>query len=200
MSTYPRDEFDNIPESSSRQGVHRTAGAPAGRGLGPLIAFAVVALVIGLAAFLILPKLFTTPSPTPVANSAAQHSSSSPASTSTQAPSTSSAPAPASSTAPAAPTTQAPVADKKIPVGVFNASGVTGLANKVSTQLKSLGWTVSQAGNWSGAAQSTSAVYYQSAAQQATAEAVAKDLGIAKVVQATDAALPLMVVLGPGAQ
>ena len=60
MSKYPRDEFDNVPESSSRQGVHRTAMDAPRPGLWPIVAFAVVALLIGAAAFLVIPRLIGT--------------------------------------------------------------------------------------------------------------------------------------------
>ncbi|BAS07441.1 conserved hypothetical protein [Arthrobacter sp. Hiyo4] len=57
MTKYARDEFDKVPESASRQGVHRAASAPARRKLWPILAVGIVALAIGVVSFLILPKL-----------------------------------------------------------------------------------------------------------------------------------------------
>ena len=57
MTKYARDEFDRVPETSTRQGVHRAAAESRRRRLGPILAVGAVALVIGLVAYLILPKL-----------------------------------------------------------------------------------------------------------------------------------------------
>ena len=57
MTKYARDEFDRVPETSTRQGVHRAVSAPAARRLGAILAVGAAALAIGLVAFLLLPKL-----------------------------------------------------------------------------------------------------------------------------------------------
>jgi len=57
MTKYARDEFDRVPETSARQGVHRAVAASRRRSLAPILAAGCVALAIGLVAFLILPKL-----------------------------------------------------------------------------------------------------------------------------------------------
>ena len=57
MTKYARDEFDKVPETASRQGVHRAASAPVRRKLWPILAVGIAALAIGLVSFLILPKL-----------------------------------------------------------------------------------------------------------------------------------------------
>lgn len=58
MTEYPRDEFDKVPESSTRQGVHRERLIPAGsNGLGLKITVGILALLIGLGAYFILPRL-----------------------------------------------------------------------------------------------------------------------------------------------
>lgn len=204
MTNYPRDEFDNIPETSSRQGVHRTAMETARSGLWPIVAFAVAALVVGALAFFLVPRLVgsNASEAAPAASAHASTSATSSAPSQTSAAPSSAAPT-SSSAAPtsAAPTaTPAPSADKSLRVGVFNASGVTGLAGRVSTQAQAAGWTVAQSGNWTGNAVQASVVYYQGADAKASAEQLAKDLGITSVVQAEQAALPLMVVLGPGAR
>ena len=57
MTKYARDEFDKVPETASRQGVHRAASAPSGRACGRILAVGVVALAIGVVSFLFLPQL-----------------------------------------------------------------------------------------------------------------------------------------------
>ena len=57
MTKYARDEFDKVPETASRQGVHRAASAPVRRRLWPILTVGIAALAIGLVAFLIMPKL-----------------------------------------------------------------------------------------------------------------------------------------------
>ena len=56
MTKYARDEFDRVPEASTRQGVHRTVAAPGARRLGPILASGGAALAVGLVAFLLLPE------------------------------------------------------------------------------------------------------------------------------------------------
>ena len=48
MTRYARDEFDKVPENPQRQGVHRTASAPARVRLWPILAVGVAALAIGV--------------------------------------------------------------------------------------------------------------------------------------------------------
>ncbi|MER2136836.1 MAG: LytR family transcriptional regulator, partial [Arthrobacter sp.] len=58
MSQYPRDEFDKVPETSTRQGVHRERLIPArSSGVGLIITVGVLALLVGLAAYFVLPRL-----------------------------------------------------------------------------------------------------------------------------------------------
>ena len=80
MTKYARDEFDKVPETSSRQGVHRVASDAPRRRLGPILAVGVVALAIGLVAFLFLPKLGFAPTGSPLmaAGSALESPSASP--------------------------------------------------------------------------------------------------------------------------
>ncbi len=57
MTKYARDEFDRVPETSTRQGVHRAVAESRRRRLAPILAVGAAALAVGLVAFLILPKL-----------------------------------------------------------------------------------------------------------------------------------------------
>src|SRR6478736_811501 len=107
MTKYARDEFDRVPETSARQGVHRAVAASRRRSLAPILAAGCVALAIGLVAFLILPKLgFSAGQAAAVTagGSASASASSTPSATSTVSPSpTPTSPDPAGTDAAAAP-------------------------------------------------------------------------------------------------
>ncbi|MGN6442840.1 MAG: LytR C-terminal domain-containing protein [Arthrobacter sp.] len=209
MTRYARDEFDKVPEAASRQGVHRTATAPSRVRLWPILAVGVAALAIGLVSFLILPKLGfnttasqasatvesaplagtgSTPSPT--------QSSSAPASV--PAPSASAVPTQSSEPEPTASASQQPVVDKTQAVAVYNAAGTAGLASRVGGTVQADGWRLGQVGNWSGAPQKSSVIFYAGPQQLASAQELAGLLNIPTVVNSTEFQVPLVVVLGPG--
>jgi len=169
----------------------------------------VAALAIGLVSFLILPKLGfnttasqasasvesaplagtgSTPTPTPSASAPA-------AST---APSPSSEPTGTADPEPTASATQQAVVDKTQPVAVYNAAGTAGLASRVGAMLQSDGWRLGQVGNWSGAPQKSSVIFYSGPRQLASAQELAGLLNIPTVVNSTEFQAPLVVVLGPG--
>jgi hypothetical protein len=212
MTKYARDEFDRVPETSTRQGVHRAvAETRRGRRLGSILAVGTAALAVGLMAFLILPKLGLSPAGETMAVSAGQVGSSAAASpaptTSTPEPTspqpTSPAPvSPEASPAPSASSTPsaAAVVDKTQPVAVFNGSGTAGLANRVGGTVSTAGWTIGALGNWGGAPQQRSVIFYSGAAQKSNAQALGKLLGIPTVVDSAEFQLPLVVVLAPGFQ
>lgn len=209
MTRYARDEFDKVPEAASRQGVHRTASAPSRVRLWPILAVGVAALAIGLVSFLILPKLGfnttasqasatvesaplagtgSTPSPT--------QASSAPASV--PAPSASAVPTQSSEPEPTASATQQAVVDKTQAVAVYNAAGTAGLASRVGGTVQADGWRLGQVGNWSGAPQKSSVIFYAGPQQLASAQELAGLLNIPTVVNSTEFQVPLVVVLGPG--
>ena len=209
MTRYARDEFDKVPEAASRQGVHRTATAPSRVRLWPILAVGVAALAIGLVSFLILPKLGfnttasqasatvesaplagtgSTPSPT--------QSSSAPASV--PAPSASPVPTQSSEPEPTASASQQAVVDKTQAVAVYNAAGTAGLASRVGGTVQADGWRLGQVGNWSGAPQKSSVIFYAGPQQLASAQELAGLLNIPTVVNSTEFQVPLVVVLGPG--
>ncbi|MDP9987699.1 hypothetical protein J2S98_002866 [Arthrobacter oryzae] len=209
MTRYARDEFDKVPETASRQGVHRTASAPSRVRLWPILAVGVAALAIGLVSFLILPKLGfnttasqasatvesaplagtgSTPSPT--------QASSAPASV--PAPSASAVPTQGSEPEPTASATQQAVVDKTQAVAVYNAAGTAGLASRVGGTVQADGWRLGQVGNWSGAPQKSSVIFYAGPQQLASAQELAGLLNIPTVVNSTEFQVPLVVVLGPG--
>ncbi|CAH0208804.1 MULTISPECIES: LytR C-terminal domain-containing protein [unclassified Arthrobacter] len=207
MTKYARDEFDRVPETSARQGVHRAVAESRSRSLTPILAAGFVALAIGLVAFLILPKLgFSAGQAAAVGdNATASASATSPASPS-PAPTS---PAPASTepaaTAPAAAPTATPSAtaagvDKTAPVTVYNGTTTAGLANRVGGTISSDGWILGQTGNWGGVPQQTSVIFYSGVEQKGNAEALGTLLGIDTLVDSAEFNLPLVVVLGPGFQ
>ena len=215
MTKYTRDEFDRVPETSTRQGVHRAAAGTgrSRRRLGSILAVGTAALAVGLVAFLILPKLGFSSAGETLAVSAEQTGNTAAASpaptTSTPAPTSpqpsSPAPvkpeagvAPSASAVPSATPSAAAVVDKTQPVAVYNASGTAGLASRVGGTVSTSGWTVGTLGNWGGAPQKRSVIFYSGAAQKSNAEALGKLLGIPTVVDSADFQLPLVVVLAPG--
>lgn len=216
MTKYARDEFDRVPETSSRQGVHRVASESSRRRLGPILAVGVAALAIGLVAFLFLPKLGIAPSGSPLmaAGSALGSPSASPSAEAAQAtaspvtgpgeepaaaPSASEAPS-ASSSPSAVPSAEAEAVDKTQPVAVYNGTTTAGLAGRVSNTVAGDGWTLGPVGNWGGMPQQSSVIYYGGAGQKANAEALGALLNITSLVESAEFQQPLVVVLGPGFQ
>lgn len=204
MTKYARDEFDQVPENSSRQGVHRDAQATSRPALWPVLTVGAVALVLGLVAFLILPRLgFVAPSAAPAVSASAPRQSSAPPSAapsaSSSAPAASPAPSATPSETPSATPTADPV-DKSTPVAVYNGAGTAGLASKVAGLVQGGGWTLGTVGNWGGLPQKSSVIFYNAPAQKANAEALGTLLGIQQVVEAPDVQQPLVVVAGPGYQ
>ncbi|MFB8369992.1 LytR C-terminal domain-containing protein [Pseudarthrobacter sp. NPDC055928] len=210
MTRYARDEFDKVPEAASRQGVHRSASAPSRPRLWPMLAVGVVALAVGLVSFLILPQLgFTqagSQASTSVESSAPSEAASPSASaepSATAEPTASAEPSPSGepepSPTPSAAASQAAV-NKTQGLAVYNAAGTAGLAGRVSSTVQADGWTLGQVGNWGGAPQQTSVIFYAGPAQRANAEALSELLNIPTMVDSADFQVPLVVVLGPGFQ
>jgi len=216
MTKYARDEFDRVPETSSRQGVHRVASESSRRRLGPILAVGIAALVIGLVAFLFLPKLGITPSGSPLmaAGSALSSASASPTAEASQnTASPSAVPSAEPSATPSAsetlansgspsdvPSADAQALDKTQAVAVYNGTTTAGLAGRVSSTVAGDGWTLGPVGNWGGMPQQSSVIYYSGAEQKANAEALGELLNITSLVESAEFQLPVVVVLGPGYQ
>lgn len=220
MSNYPRDEFDKIPETSSRQGVHRSRmESPKRRGLGLGITVGILVLAVALAAFLVLPRLGISSGESPLAAGtssadAGQGGRRSPEPGNSPAGSpTDRAAAPTGardSGATASPTSGSPQStqtatpgssiDKTTPVAVFNGTGVSGLAGSVAGDAQASGWAVPLVSNWTGQPQATSVIYYASPEQEANAKALGQLLNIVALVDSTAFQQPLTVVLAPGYQ
>lgn len=208
MTKYARDEFDKVPESASRQGVHRAASAPVRRKLWPILAVGIFALAIGLVSFLILPKLGfnqagsetaasleSTGSPAASAAPSASAEASANSEPSPSAAAESPGPEPSDSPSSVPPSTAA--LDKTQGVAIYNAAGTAGLAGRVGSLVQSDGWTLGQVGNWAGAPQQVSVIFYSGPGQKANAEAVSTLLGIPTLVDSQEFQVPLVVILGP---
>ena len=216
MTKYARDEFDRVPETSSRQGVHRVASDAPRRRLGPILAVGVVALAIGLVAFLFLPKLGFAPTGSPLlaAGSAVESPSASPSaevpqSTASQSAEPSAEPSPSpsagevlpdSGTASTAAGEEPSALDKTQPVAVYNGTTTAGLAGRVSSTVSADGWKLGPVGNWGGMPEQSSVIYYSGAEQKANAEALGELLNITSLVDSAEFQQPVVVVLGPGFQ
>jgi len=205
MSQYPRDEFDKVPETSTRQGVHRERLIPArSSGVGLIITVGVLALLVGLAAYFVLPRLGigaegnATPaaSDTPAAE---------PSESPSVSPSDSPSPSPSSSAPSASPsatpssTPSELAADRSQPVVVLNASGISGLGAGISTRIGADGWVTAQVGNWAGTPLQTSIIFYNGEAQRANAEELSALLGIPTLSESPEFS-NVTVVAGPGFQ
>jgi hypothetical protein len=213
MTKYARDEFDRVPETSTRQGVHRAASTSRRRSLAPILAAGFAALAIGLVAFLILPKLGfasagdssaltaeaagSSASPAPAAPSPTPSSASPGASASAASEAPGGSPS-ASAQAGDTPTATVKPVDKTQPVTIYNGTTTAGLASRVGGTVSSAGWTLGTLANWPGVPQQSSVIFYSGEAQQGNAEALGLLLGIPTTVQSAEFNGPLVVVLGPG--
>ncbi|WP_449371888.1 LytR C-terminal domain-containing protein [Arthrobacter psychrolactophilus] len=199
MSKYPRDEFDDVEENSARHGVHRSSLETRKSSLAPLMFFGVAALLVGLLAFFIMPKVLDNG--TPAASETTATAAAEPSASAT--PSATPTPTQEPTTAPVETPTPTPtpesVVDKSIPVAIFNAVGTSGLAGRYSALVMGDGWSVSQSANWAGQPQGTSVIYYNGIEQKANAEALSVLLNIPTLLDTADLGIPLAVVLGPGA-
>lgn len=224
MTQYPRDEFDQVPESAARQGVHRERLVPPrSNGLMLKVIAGMLVLAVGLFAYFLFPRLglgqaanvtpeasSSAPMPSITADDAA--SATPPEASGSTADPTASAPPASPSIEPTAGEETAPVeepvpdstepaaaVDRAQPVAVLNATSISGLASTAAGRLQSDGWSVTQIGNWSGQPLQGSIVLYNGEEQRPTAEALAGALGIG-AVQGEAGFGGITVVVGPGFQ
>ncbi len=217
MSQYPRDEFDKVPETAARQGVHRERLVPThSNGLALKILVGVLVLAVGLTAYFVFPRLgigqggtassaTSAPAPEPSTSESAsaaptEEPSSSPTPSPTPSPSTE-PPSDEPTSAEPTPTASEPAAaDRTQPVAVLNGTTVSGLASTAAGRLQVDGWNVTQIGNWPGEPLQGSIVLYNGEEQRASAEALAQVLGIPTVQGGAGFSPALTVVVGPGFQ
>lgn len=210
MTKYPRDEFDQVPETSDRHGVHRARMAtPKSNGLGLIILAAVLALAVGALSFFVLPLLGTGGPSTPVAGatstpaatasaspSATEQESKSAEAEATTEPSDEATPEPTDE-ATDEPTEEAAAVNKQDPVMILNGAGVSGLAGTVSQTVQNDGWTIAVVDNWGGAPLAGSVIFYNPG-QEANAQALGELLGITDLQENGDVSQYVTVALGPG--
>lgn len=203
-SEYPRDEFDDVPENSDRQGVHRERLAKQrGSGLGLIILVAALVLIIGVISALVFPRLGIGGAPTAGQTPPADQQTSSPAATDTAQPTTPETTPPAEEeTPPAEETTppETPAVDKTVPLVVYNATLTQGLGTVVSTRVTQDGWTVNSVTNWPGNPLDTSYVFYPREDLAPSAQALADLLGIQQILLDPSFGDTIAVVAGPGYQ
>lgn len=213
MTNFARDEFDRVPEVSSRQGVHRAVSAPSRPKLWPILSTGIGALAVGLIAFLLLPQLGFQPAvSSPSAAAAVSTPSDSPSPSPT--PSARATSGAAASASPSASETASPSAvepatsetiagaavDKSQPVSIFNGTLTSGLAGRVGATVQSDGWVLGKVANWQGSPQQQSVIFYSDADHRANAEALGALLNIPTLVESAEFQTPVAVVLGPGYQ
>ncbi|MEW1822752.1 LytR C-terminal domain-containing protein [Arthrobacter sp. NPDC080031] len=204
MTKFARDEFDRVPQSSSRQGVHRLVASASRPALWPVLLLGGIALAVGLVAFLILPKLGFTSSTTPQAvvsaDASKQSAAASPSANSSAQASSQPSPSDTPSNPPTATTATPSTAplDKTAAVAVYNGTTTGGLAARVAGIVQGGGWPLATVANWGGMPQQTSSVFYKGAAQKGNAEALGKLLGISNLVDSAEFQQPVVVILGPG--
>ena len=225
MTKYSRDEFDQVPETSDRHGVHRAhMAASKSSGLGLIILATVLALAVGVLSFFVLPLLGAGGASTELqATAAPSAKSASPnaAAETTEATEDASEPtvdAAGEATEPAGQPTEdattepaeeptdeaaeaAAAVNKADPVLIFNSVGVTGLGGAVSQTVTSDGWAVGVVDNWQGTPMANSVIFYNPG-QGANAQALGELLGIADLRETGQGAVSeyVTVVLGPGFQ
>lgn len=208
MTDYARDEFDKVPESSARQGAHRERLIPArSSGLGLKITVGALALLIGLGAYFILPRLGIAGGggesgavPSDIVSSAAapsQDEAGSPATTATSEAADEAGDDGSADAAATSSTDRGDDLDRTLTVNVLNGTGAPGLASVAAGRLASAGWSSALPGNWAGTPLDASVVFYNGEAQRAAAEAVAEDLGITDLIDSPDVSQDISVVLGP---
>lgn len=174
---YPPDEFDEIAKHGGPVGVHRAPRPWWSRLVAPVIVF----LIAGGAAFFIASYLWsrdvkTPDEPTPTITESFE-------ATVTPSPTSSAVPTATPTSTPSPDPTQEVNFDAK--VTVLNGSGISGLAAKSQTVLKNGGFTSVGADNLTGTKPSANVVVYVSDDLKATAQEVAKQLGISKIEQGT---------------
>jgi len=224
MTNYPQDEFDRIPETSDRQGVHRAAvPGPKTRGLGLVILAAGLALVVGIFSFFVLPLLGTggaaesvasepsAPATTAAASAAPETSAASEPATPSAEPTEEASDEPTEeasdepSKEPAEEESDAPEqtagADRTDPVLVLNGTGTSGLGADVSATVSADGWQIAGVDNWTGSTLANSVIFYNPG-QETNAQELSALLNISDVRPTGQGEISdgLTVVLGPGFQ
>lgn len=169
---FPPDEFDEIAKRGGPVGVHRAPRPWWSRLLGPVLIF----LVAGAAAYLVATYLWSQEvggpdEPTPTISETVS-------STVTATPSPTASAEPSQEPSPSPEPSDTAVVEFDAPVAVLNGSGISGLAAKQQEVLEDAGFTDVTADNLTIARPDANVVVYTSEELKATAEEVARQLGI----------------------
>ena len=165
--SYPADEFDAVDRSAGPRGAHRRPRSTWAR-LWPYVL--VLALSAALAVALV-GYVWDEREPAPSAQGSGPAGG---------APAGEAAAGAVDPGATASPSPQGEP-DLAAPVSVVNATSVQGLAAEVAQRLRDAGWTEVSTGNYAGEGLATSTVRYGAPELEASARAVADELGITAV-------------------
>lgn len=178
VNEYPRDEFDDVPEDSSRRGVYRgkvVNPRASMKGLWAILAAGTLALLVGTVMFVVQPR---TLAPDAGLNSHGNKSANEWAGNGQ----------PSASYQPKDPS--------EVTVQVFNGGTTPAVANQVQQVLKQRGFQVKPVKPWDGHALSSSVAYY-SHGFVGEAGALADDIGVPYIDSDNEAKTDVYVVLGP---
>ena len=192
MTNYPRDEFDRVPEFSTRVGSHHAHGwaqSAAAKGkdskLRWVVLSAIAVLLIGGVGFFYGPSVadrLSGSEPTQNTEATANETSPSPSAE------------PSESATPSSTIDDADVLYGQL-IGVYNGANIAGAAGAGEEILAEAEFTNIVTDNWTRDAE-TSTVYYMSEAYRTTAEKAAEVLGIDEVLQTQNIPNRVTVVLG----
>ena len=158
---------------SERRGAHRPAGLGPTSAIPWLVAAVAIVLIVAFASGWF--GASEQPASTVAAGSTSTKASTPPKTTKPSGTAT-------SSSAGGSPTAPAATVDRAQSVSVLNGTSRSGLAKRAAATLRTAGWTIRSTGNYRGGNGRTT-VYYGSSSLQATAQAVAADLGGGAVAQ-----------------
>ena len=198
--SYPRDEFDIRDDERVPVGVHR-APEPAWRSWLPLLIILVVVPILAWGAVKLLGSSGSdTSSATAAATSAASAAATS-AGQNGAGQNSSEQQGGAGSATQTQEASPAPATDADLTTGItiYNGTTTNGLAGRTGSKLTNAGYTsvTVPGGIYESEAPTSSTIYYASATNEATAQALAKTLGISAVVESAEGASssPIVIVL-----
>lgn len=192
MTNYPRDEFDRVPEFSTRVGSHHAHGwaqSAAAKGkdskLRWVVLSAIAVLLIGGVGFFYGPSVADR-----LSGSESTQNTEATTNETSQSPSET----PSESATPSSTIDDADVLYGQL-IGVYNGANIAGTAGAGEELLAEAEFTNIVTDNWTRDAD-TSTVYYTSEAYRTTAEKAAEVLGIDEVLQTQNIPNRVTVVLG----
>lgn len=207
---YPPDEFDQPPEAGQSVGIHRAPQSKWSK-VWPYLVVIVIfaALAYGVVTWFASQKPSSDSDSTPSSSTTqpaestdpespeATEGSDEPSADESTAEETSAEPEESETTSEPEPTEEETTAelDRAVEVRVLNATSRAGLAGSAADSLGGAGWTSATAADYSGAAISTSAVWFKSEENRAEAEQIASDLGISSVSLQPTLTGPVSVIL-----